>query len=74
MNLPRLKSRVLARIFIKEVIKIKATNIIWDVDYEEDREYLPTEIEIPKDITDIDDISDYISDITGYCHKGFCLE
>lgn len=56
------------------MIKIKATNIIWDVDYEEDREYLPTEIEIPKDITDIDDISDYISDITGYCHKGFCLE
>lgn len=51
----------------------KATNIIWDVDKEEDLETLPTEIEIPKEMTDPDDISDYISDITGFCHKGFAI-
>ena len=32
---------------------------------------LPDEIEIPEDITDMDEISDYLSDQTGYCHKGF---
>ena len=29
-------------------------------------EYFPTEISIPDDITDEDEISDYISDVTGY--------
>lgn len=53
---------------------MKATNIIWDVDYEEDLENLPTEIEIPEGMTDEDEISDYISDETGFCHKGFVLE
>lgn len=52
---------------------MKATNIEWDVDHENDRESLPTEIEIPEDITDENEISDYISDVTGYCHKGFNL-
>lgn len=32
---------------------------------------LPDEIEIPENITDMDEISDYLSDQTGYCHKGF---
>jgi hypothetical protein len=49
----------------------KAFNIKWDVDYEEDLESLPTEIEIPEDLEDDDDISDYLSDTTGFCHAGF---
>ena len=50
---------------------MKAINIKWDVDYDED---LPTEIEIPNNIDIEDDtISDYISDVTGFCHYGFEL-
>ena len=52
---------------------MKAINIIWDVDFEEDLEFLPTEIEIPNGMTDEDDISDYITDETGFCHCGFEL-
>lgn len=54
---------------------MKATNIIWDVDVVEELDMLPKEIEIPADIKDDDDmISDYISDVTGFCHYGFELE
>lgn len=53
---------------------MKAVGIIWDVDYEEGLELLPKEIEIPDLMTDEDEISDYLSDTTGYCHKGFYLE
>lgn len=60
---------------------IYATNIAWDVDYDEDYEYLPTVVEIPMNIwIEFDDsdyvegISDYISDVTGYCHEGFTIE
>lgn len=53
--------------------KVKAINIDWDVDYEEDRESLPAEIEIPADMEDEDEISDYLPDVTGFCHKGFEL-
>ena len=52
---------------------MKAVNIIWDVDSEKDLEFLPTEIEIPNEINDEDEISDYISDITGFCHKWFYI-
>ena len=58
---------------------MKAYNILWDVDDEGDgsREEilktLPTEIEIPEGI-DEEDIADYLSDETGYCHFGFALE
>ena len=54
---------------------MKAINIKWDVDYEEELEDLPTEIKIPNniDIKDDDAISDYLSDITGFCHYGFEL-
>ena len=51
---------------------MKAINIKWDVDTEEELEDLPTEIEIQNNI-DIDAISDYISDVTGFCHYGFEL-
>lgn len=52
---------------------MKAINIIWDVDFEEDLASLPTEIEIPNGMTDEEEISDYITDETGFCHKGFEL-
>ena len=63
---------------------MKAVNIKWDVtDGAEDMtqeeineilETLPKEIEIPNEIIDDDDdISDYISDMTGFCHYGFEL-
>lgn len=63
---------------------MKAVNIKWDVGYPEDLKNLPKEIEIPDDVfcyedgDDIDEyldeISDYISDITGFCHFGFDVE
>lgn len=52
---------------------MKAINIKWDVDYDADGEFLPTEIEIPDDMEDEDDIADYLSDLTGFCHDGFEL-
>ena len=53
---------------------MKATNILWDVDDQEDLKELPREIKIPNYLDDVEDISDYISDLTGFCHKGFSLE
>lgn len=59
---------------------MKAINIRWDVDRPHDLENLPKEIEIPNELLaeDIDEyedaISDYISDITGFCHYGFDLQ
>ena len=52
---------------------MKAVNIEWDVDCQEDLEDLPTEIEIPDGMKDEDDISDYLSNVTGFCHKGYNL-
>ena len=54
---------------------MKAINIEWDVDFEEDLETLPTEIEIPDCIEsdDYDAIDDYLSNVTDYCHKGYEL-
>lgn len=57
----------------RKEIKMKATHIIWDVDYPEDLEGLPTEIEIP-DSVDEEDVPDYLSDLTGFCHKGYVME
>ena len=51
----------------------KATHIQWDVDDLEDLELLPTEIDIPDDMTDMEEISDYITDQTGFCHNGLSL-
>lgn len=53
---------------------MKATNIMWDVDYDENGDFLPSEIEIPEGMEDEDEISDYLSDVTGYCHEGYVLE
>ena len=52
---------------------MKAINILWDTDGEEVN--LPNEIEIPDwvDKEDDDEISDYLSDTTGFCHFSFEL-
>lgn len=53
----------------------KAVNIQWYIDPEDDDGVeLPNEITILNDIEDEEAISDYISDVTGFCHKGFELE
>jgi hypothetical protein len=55
---------------------MRAINIIWDVDCPEEMQTLPAEIEIPPEIAQTNDeemISDYLSDTTGFCHKGFQL-
>lgn len=67
---------------------MKAINIEWDVsaedlydiygnkvDVDEIDFDLPTEIEIPDDLAeaDIEEISDYITEETGFCHNGFDL-
>lgn len=64
-------------------MKYIVTNILWDTDDFEgniDEElYLPKtmEVTVPEDITDTEDIneyiSDYITDKEGFCHKGFSL-
>lgn len=50
---------------------MKAINIIWDVDLDEDLKSLPTEIDIPDEMIGEEEISDYITDETGFCHRGF---
>jgi len=53
---------------------MKATNIKWDTDGNIDLlKELPSEIEIPEGMEDENEISDYISDETGFCHYGFML-
>lgn len=54
---------------------LKATNIIWDTDDECDETiFLPSVLEIPEGMEDEEEISDYISNLTGFCHYGFELE
>ncbi|MDE6021601.1 MAG: hypothetical protein K2H01_11475 [Ruminococcus sp.] len=53
---------------------MKAVDIIWDVDSDEERDSLLTEIEIPDGMTDEDEISDFLSEKTGFCHKGYRLD
>ena len=58
---------------------MKAVQIAWDVDSPEELEDLPDEIEIPDDLFSegMDDeeraeaVSDYITDVAGFCHAGF---
>lgn len=56
---------------------MKAINIQWDVDDPKDLETLPTTVPIPEHLTSDEaydeDISDYLSDLTGFCHRGFEL-
>lgn len=53
---------------------MKAINIKWDTDGDmEVLNQLPTEMEIPEGITDEEEMSEYLSDETGFCHYGFDL-
>lgn len=52
----------------------KAVNIEWDVEGEDvEFDALPDEIPLPANMTDVEEISDYITEQTGFCHKGFEL-
>jgi len=59
-----------------------AKHVVYNIEYDTDgaKVKLPDrlEIELPDDITDPDEIaeelSDAISDITGFCHFGFMIE
>ena len=52
---------------------MRATNIKWDTDGDQDAfDALPQEIQIPKGMT-YEEIEDYLSDQTGFCHMGFEL-
>lgn len=61
---------------------MRAINIKWDTDGDQElAKELPDTIEIPKELAneveDLNDeneaISDYLSDVTGFCHYGFEL-
>lgn len=60
---------------------MKAKNIKWYIDLEEGETYtdaleeygLSTEVKIPDGMTDIEEISDWLSAEYGFCHVGFRL-
>ena len=53
---------------------MKAINIEWDTDGDLNLlESLPKEMEIPEGMEDEDEISDWLSNETGFCHNGFKL-
>lgn len=66
------KYRELETVKIEGKARLRATHILWDVDYDENGP-LPTEIDVPEGMTDEEEISDYLSEVTGYCHQGFNL-
>lgn len=52
---------------------MKAVNIKWDTDGNlKLAEELPSKIEIPNGMAK-DEIEDYLSEMTGFCHYGFQL-
>lgn len=52
-----------------------ATDIEWDTDGDmEALKRLPKNMVIPDDMTDEDEISEYLSDATGFCHFSYKLE
>lgn len=51
---------------------MRAKNIQWDTDGADVQ--LPTEIDLPAGDMTEDEISDFISDKTGFCHFGFEIE
>lgn len=54
---------------------MKAVHIQWDTDGDQELfDSLPSEIEIPESLTDEDEIADYLSDQTGFCHFGYQIE
>ena len=54
---------------------MRAIHIEWDTDGDmELLKELPTEMELPKGMTDEEEISDWITEQEGFCNKGFFLE
>lgn len=49
------------------------SNILWDVDNPEDLDYLPTTLKIPDGMNE-EEIEDYLSNLTGFCHAGYTIE
>jgi hypothetical protein len=60
--------------FDRRKTKMRVVSIHWDADYDADGNYLPTEVEIPKELTDECEIADWLSDTYGFCHCGFRIE
>lgn len=66
------------------MVMLKAINIKWDIDGDmEVLNNLPTEMIIPNELEEIykedreyalEEISDWLSDETGFCHDGFEIE
>lgn len=53
---------------------MKAIDIQWDTDGDTELlSQLPTEMEIPEGIVDEDEMSEYLTEQTGFCHFGFHL-
>lgn len=51
---------------------LKVINIEWDTDNDRNlQNAFPKEIDIPESINTMEDISNYISDETGFCNFGF---
>ena len=54
--------------------KLIATGIKWDVDCDDKGDDLPDEVKVPSDMTDDEEISDWLTDTYGFCHCGFELK
>ena len=53
---------------------LQAVDITWDTDGNEKLfQELPSTVDIPEEILDEDEISDYLSNKVGFCHDGFTL-
>lgn len=48
-----------------------ACDIQWDADDQDDIKNLPGSLLLPPGMTDKDEISEYLTKTTGFCHKGF---
>ena len=52
----------------------EAVRVEWDTDGDNEAlAFLPEEIELPEGVSDEESISDYISEQTGFCHRGYVL-
>ena len=51
-----------------------AYNIKWDVDDPSTLKTLPVSMFVPDNLSTDEEISDYITEATGFCHKGFLIK
>lgn len=54
-------------------IKAKATDILWDAAAMKSGQPLPTEVELPHDMTETGEVTKYLAELTGYHARGFTL-